>query len=285
MATKVRTVEINQLNEELEQLVIEQTEALATTNDELQSEIAERKNVESERADLSEQVHTSREQLQLLSRKLLRAQEAERRVIARELHDEIGQLLTGVSLMLTASPQRSAAQAHAQMADAQVQVRQIIERVRTMALDLRPAMLDDLGLVSALVWLFERYTAQTSIAVRFEHRGLEAQRFMPEVETTAYRVVQEALTNVARHAEVHEAIVRLWINDGPLFVVIADHGCGFDKAVAHKAASSGLIGMYERTALLGGSLLVDSVPGSGTQVTAILPSVASLVADQPEHNL
>ena len=144
------------------------------------------------------------EQLQRLSRQLLQAQEAERHALARELHDEIGQRLTGLSLMLSSqhpSPD--------QLIDAQAVVRDLIGRLRNLSLDLRPTILDDLGLLPALVWLFERYTAQTNVSVRFEHRLLEAQRFALEVEITAYRIVQEALTNVARYAGVTEVTVGL----------------------------------------------------------------------------
>jgi len=150
-------------------------------------------------------------------------------------------------------------------------VRDLIAQVRSLALDLRPAMLDDLGLVPALVWLFERYTAQTHVAVRFEHAGLEEQRFAPEVETTAYRIIQEALTNVARHAGVSEVTVRLWTDDDTLSVIIVDRGRGFDLQTVRTTLSSGLAGMAERAALLGGSLTIESAPATGTRVTASLP--------------
>ena len=222
-------------------------------------DITERKRAEAEQARLFAQ-------LQLLSRQLLQAQEVERRSIARELHDEIGQRLTGLGLLL--SSQHSSPE---QLTDAQAIVRDLIARLRTLSLDLRPTILDDLGLLPALVWLFERYTAQTNVSVRFEHRLLDDQRFDPDVEITAYRIIQEALTNVARHAGVNEVTVRLWTDDDTLTVVIVDQGRGFDPQRIDTRASSGLTGMQERAALLGGSLTIEAFPGAGTRLTATLP--------------
>jgi signal transduction histidine kinase len=131
-------------------------------------------------------------------------------------------------------------------------------------------MLDDLGLLPTLLWLFERYTAQTQVEVDFEHRGLEG-RFPPDAETAAYRIMQEALTNVARHAGVGECRVGLWLDDrGVLSIRVEDRGAGFDPASA-RGASTGLSGMEERAMLLGGVLWVESAPGAGTRVVAELP--------------
>jgi PAS domain S-box-containing protein len=241
-------------------------------------DITERKQAEAERARLFSQVRDSREQLQLLSRQLLQAQEAERRAIARELHDEIGQRLTGLGLLLSRehpSPD--------QLTDAQTLVRDLIARLRNLSLDLRPTILDDLGLLPALVWLFERYTMQTNVSVRFEHRLLEEQRFDPDVETTAYRIIQEALTNVARHAGVSEVTLRLWTDEDTLWVVVADQGRGFDPQTVGTRASSGLAGMQERTALLGGSLTIEAVTGGGTRLTAALPLHSGARPREQEH--
>jgi signal transduction histidine kinase len=144
--------------------------------------------------------------------------------------------------------------------------------VRDLSLWLRPTMLDDLGLLPALVWQLRRYTEQTGIHVAFEHRGLE-RRFQPaEVETAAYRIVQEALTNVARHAGVGEAVVRIWLDRGRLCVQIEDRGVGFrPEAMPAEGGSSGLSGMKERAELLGGQLVVEAAPGHGARVTAELP--------------
>src|SRR5262249_8395019 len=144
---------------------------------------------------------------------------------------------------------------------------ELMGRVRELSLNLRPAMLDDLGLLPALLWHFDRYTAQTGIAVAFKHSGLEGRRFASELETAAYRITQEALTNVARHARVREATVRLWAAQDSLCVQIEDQGTGFDpKAVLGTGHSSGLSGMRERASLLGGRLIIDSLLGGGTHL-------------------
>jgi len=146
-----------------------------------------------------------------------------------------------------------------------------MNRVRQLSLDLRPTMLDDLGLLPTLLWYLERYTAQTDIRVDFGHGGLEG-RFAPPVETTVFRIVQEALTNVARHAGVSEVKVHLWVQQNVLRVRVEDRGAGFEPELAMSAAlSSGLTGMRERAALLGGRFTIESAPGAGTCLTAELP--------------
>jgi signal transduction histidine kinase len=145
-------------------------------------------------------------------------------------------------------------------------------RVDNLSLDLRPAILDDLGLLPALLWHFERYTAQTNVCVTFRHSGLEGRRFASEVETAAYRIVQEALTNVARHADVSEVMVRAWADQDVLAVQIEDQGAGFDlEATLAAGETTGLAGMRDRAVLLGGKLTVESAPGTGTRVTAEFP--------------
>jgi len=211
------------------------------------------------------------ERLQTLSRRLVEIQEEERRHLARELHDEIGQLLTGLKLSLQVHRLSLPAADTAALDEAQGLVKELIHRVRKLSLDVRPAMLDDLGLVPALRWHLDRYAAQTQVTVRFEHAGLE-RRFPPDVETATYRIVQEALTNVARHAGTSQAVVRLWVDQDTLGIQVEDRGVGFaleSQAVAH--ASGGLAGMRERAELLGGRLTVESAPGAGTRLWAVLP--------------
>ena len=225
-----------------------------------------------ENARLFEQVRDGRERLQSLSRQLVEVQEAERRNIARELHDEIGQLLTGLKLLLEMSARVRPEKVKARLSEAQALANELMARVRELSLDLRPAMLDDLGVLPALLWHFERFTELSKVRVVFRHSGLEGQRFSPEVETAVYRIVQEALTNVARHAKVAEVAVRLRAHEKTLDLRIEDRGAGFDpEATLSAAASSGLAGMRERAALLGGRLTVTSTPGSGTRVMAELP--------------
>ena len=222
-------------------------------------------------ARLFEQVRAGRNRLQALSRRLVEVQETERRHIARELHDEVGQILTGIKLTLDMSQRLPPDAVAGSLREAKELVSDLIGRVRQLSLDLRPAMLDDLGLLPALLWHLERYQTQTQIQVAFRHIGLE-RRFDPGLETAAYRIVQEALTNVARHTDVSEATVRVWSDESKLNVQIEDLGSGFDpEAVLAAGASSGLVGMRERANLLGGRLTVESTPGAGTLLTAELP--------------
>jgi len=222
-------------------------------------------------ARLFEQVLAGRERLQALSRRLVDVQEAERRHIARELHDEIGQVLTGLQLALEMGTRVTTAAARRGIGEAKALVHELISRVRELSLDLRPAMLDDLGLLPALLWHIERYTAQTKVKVTFEHAGLE-RRFSPEAETAAYRIVQEALTNVARHAAVNLATVVLGVTQDMLCLQIQDTGVGFDpQAALASETSSGLAGMRERASLLGGRFTVESAPGAGTRLIAEVP--------------
>lgn len=224
-----------------------------------------------ENARLFEQVRSGRDRLQTLSRRLVEMQEAERRYIARELHDEVGQGLTGLKLTLDICQRLPPDAVSSSLGEAEELVNALIGQVRDMSLDLRPAMLDDLGLLPALLWHFDRYQTQTQIQVAFRHIGLE-RRFDPGLETAAYRIVQESLTNVARHAGVSEATVRVWSDERRLHVLIEDQGVGFDpEAVLAAGASSGLAGMRERANLLGGRLTVESTPGAGTLLTAELP--------------
>jgi len=223
-------------------------------------------------AHLFEQVRTGRERLQALSRRLVEVQEAERRHTALELHDEVGQILTGLKLTLEASTRLPADKTRASLDEAKALLNELIMRVDDLSLDLRPAILDDLGLLPALLWHFERYTSQTNVRVTFRYTGLEGRRFAPEVETAAYRIVQEALTNVARHTDVGEAMVRAWADQDVLAVQIEDQGAGFDpEATLAAGDTTGVAGMRDRAVLLGGKLTVESAPGTGTRLTAEFP--------------
>jgi PAS domain S-box-containing protein len=240
-------------------------------------DIAERKQAERERARLLTLEQEARAQSEALSRKLVDAQESERRRIARELHDEIGQMLTGLSLILkSGSPPPSPWKQR--YSDAQKLLHDLTRHVREMSLDLRPAMLDDLGLLAALLWQLERYTYQTGVQIQLHHVGLD-RRFPAEIETAAYRFVQEALTNVARHARTREAEVRVRANPATLWVRISDRGVGFDIGRHGMTGSMGLVGMRERISSLGGELRVDSSPGQGTSLTVWLPLPSSESAE------
>ena len=234
-------------------------------------QLAQTASIAIENAWLYEQVKAGHEHLQVLSRQLLEVQEAERRCLARELHDEFGQLLTGLRLLLKARGDRPPASVDAGLEQARGIVDDLLGRVRSLSFDLRPAALDQFGLLPALLALFERFTDQTGVQVEFKHEGIEG-RFPPEVETTAYRIVQEALTNVARHAGVGTATVRVWSAAESVGLQIEDRGRGFHpESVLAATRSHGLAGMQERVNLLGGHLAIESRPGEGSRLTAELP--------------
>ncbi len=202
-----------------------------------------------------------------LSRRLLKIQEAERRRIALELHDEIGQTLTGLKLTLEIESRKSAE--NESIVKAQSLVNDLMARVRRLSLDLRPATLDHLGLLSAFLWLFRNYSTQTNIEIDFNHQGINSRRFSSEIETSAYRIVQEALTNIARHAKVKTAKVRVFADEKNLSVSIEDNGQGFDlEQVTASADSTGVAGMRERVLLLGGHFHIESVKDKGTKINA-----------------
>jgi len=255
--------DLRRARDDLERRVRERTRELGRANKDLWNEIAERRRAEDSLRDYSER-------LKVLSRRLMDVHEIERRYIARELHDEIGQTLTGLKLTLAMCSRPDWKPGSESFVQAQMLVDQLIARARKLSLDLRPGMLDDLGLLPALLWHFEQYTAQTNIKVHFSSSGLDG-RLPSEVETAAYRIIQEALTNIARHSGAAEASVQAWSDGQFLTLEVEDKGRGFDpKVVLAARDSSGLEGMRERATLLGGRLSVDSEPGAGARLTAQL---------------
>ena len=210
-----------------------------------------------------DQLRESHERLENLSRRLVEMQEAERRALARELHDEVGQILASLRLRLEGGTDQAAAEVQAILGE-------LLDRVRGLSMDLRPPTLDELGLLPTLLWHFERYQAETGVRVAFRRRGAEG-RFAAGVETAAFRIVQEALTNVARHAGVTEVEVSLEARADGLELHVADRGTGFEPSTARPGGSGGLAGMQERARLLGGSVRIDSAPGRGTRLVAELP--------------
>ncbi|MCX6004148.1 MAG: histidine kinase [Chloroflexi bacterium] len=210
-----------------------------------------------------------------LARNLVNVQEDDRRVIARELHDRIGQSLTVLKLLLSEAINLPADKTGATLGEAQSLVNELMSLVRYLSLELRPKMLDDLGLLPALLYLFESYSSHTHINVKFEHYGLH-KKFTPEIGIAAYRIVQEALDNVARHSGVSEAKVLAWSDRKVLFIRIEDLGKGFNLAEAHGNNSSGLNNIHGRAILVGGKLTVQSAPGRGTIINAELPIITRI---------
>lgn len=212
--------------------------------------------------------HRAERELRRVSQQLLQAEEQERRRLARELHDELGAFLTSLQFRLR---QALAADATA-LADAQALVRAMIDTVRSLSLDLRPSLLDDLGLAPALRQLASQFASRTQIAVDLRSEVADGERFAPEVETAAYRIAQEALTNAARHAGVARVQVLCHRDPDRLVLHVSDEGRGFDPDAAPEADSGGLEGMRERAELAGGACEITSAPEAGTRVTASLPA-------------
>jgi len=203
-------------------------------------------------------------------RRVVQAQELERRRLARELHDETGQALT--SILLGLKPLEDALvdhPAHAALGGLREQVVSALQDVRRLAVELRPAVLDDFGLVPALERLTDAFAEQSNIRVDF-HSALGELRLPGEVETALYRVVQESLTNILKHANAHNVSVSLARRESGVAAVIEDDGSGFDQRVVREDGI-GLIGMRERLALIDGRLEVESRPGAGTTVVAEVP--------------
>ena len=230
-----------------------------------------------------DELRTSREQLRALARYLQSVREEERTRIARELHDEIGQALTAIKFSLETSLRERSEIIKAGLPQALVLTNELIGRVRDLSLELRPAMLDDLGLLAALRWHFDPYTTQFRIEVDFKHAGLEGRRFEPEIETAAYRIVQEALTNVARHAGVDRVEVAIQADEGALRLHIKDQGNGFAPDSVTASITGGLSGMRERAIMLGGQLRIESAPGNGTVLVAELPLTNRQQAEGTGH--
>ena len=208
--------------------------------------------------------------LRVVQRQLLNAQETERRSVARELHDDVGQDLTGLKILLQATEDQipGTRRKAGQLVDT------LMEKVRDLSLALRSSMLDDLGLLPALQWQVKRMASESGIRVEFHHFGVNG-RLDSETETAAYRIVQEGLTNVARHAKTSAAVLTVNEMETALDITIEDKGVGFDpQALTQRVSSVGLDSMRESAGLLGGHLSVFSVPGQGTTLKVQLPLVA-----------
>ncbi len=202
--------------------------------------------------------------------RVLSAQEDERRRLARELHDETGQALTSILLGLRGLEEAKDPETlRTAVSEVRALVRSTLQDVRRLAVELRPKALDDFGLVAAVERLTDSFAEQTGIGIEFvPHVGEE--RFPPEVETALYRIVQESLTNVLKHARAGHVSIVLTQKDGSASVVVEDDGIGFEPARA-RDGGLGLVGMRERVGLLGGRLTVESRPGAGTTFVAEVP--------------
>lgn len=205
-----------------------------------------------------------------IARVLVEIQEEERRAISRELHDRLGQSLAVLKLLLGEAMNPPLDKVRYTVGEAQSLVNEMMSLARELSLELRPKMLDDLGLLPALLYLFESFTARTHVSVKFEHYGLH-KKFTAETGLAAYRIVKEALENVASFAGVDEARVLAWSDRRVLSLRIEDHGRGFNPGIIPADRQCGVNGMRGRALVAGGTLAIASAPGLGTVVTAELP--------------
>jgi signal transduction histidine kinase len=217
---------------------------------------------------------------EMLRRRLLERgyelQEEERRRIARELHDQTSQRLTSILMTLRVLGEaRSLAEVQARVEELREMAAQTLEEVHDLALALRPRLLDDLGLLAALQHYLGEFRDRCRLPVDFQVLGLENRRLSPRVETTLYRIAQEALTNVIRHAQAQNVGVLLEAGDRSVILIVEDDGRGFDVSRTMGShvhqGNLGLYGMRERATLVGGTLTIESAPGEGTSVFAQIP--------------
>ena len=225
-----------------------------------------------ERSRLFLELERQHAQLQALSSRLVTVLEDERRRIARELHDEAGQLLYGLRLHLDVLARQipsDLSQIHTQFSALSELLDAARARIHKLSQELRPPTLDDLGLEPVLQRLVGDFGSETGLAASFTSSGV-VDRLAPDLETACYRIVQEALTNVVVHAEARQVEVGLAAENGYVWLRIADDGRGFDPRRV-KSSGLGLLGIEERAIALGGSLVIHSAPGGGTRLEVTLP--------------
>lgn len=237
-------------------------------------DITERRQTELEKERLFQAVSQQREQLRILTRQLAEAQEVERKQLAQELHDQVGQNLTGLGLNLNiiraqlAKMPPETGSIQARLEDSVALVDQIAEQVRDVMVHLRPPVLDDYGLLAALRWYGARFAERAGLMVTVQGEELTP-RLVPLVENALFRIAQEALTNVIKHAQANEVTVTIEMDNGNVRLVVADDGCGFDLTCLADPVGShgwGIPTMTERAEAVGAWFRIESKPGQGTQI-------------------
>jgi signal transduction histidine kinase len=213
-------------------------------------------------------LRASQERYRSLARRLLEQQEHDRGALARELHDQLGQSLVAILLDLHAIKGELPPASQARVPESIQTIKKMIEQVQTLAFELRPSMLDEFGLVEALRHLVTRHGERAGVRTSFTATPADA-RAPVEIETASYRIVQEALSNVARHARASQVDVTLTAEGGAFEVSVRDDGVGFD--VERQRNGLGLVGMGERADFAGGRLDIESAPGAGTTLRARFP--------------
>jgi PAS domain S-box-containing protein len=254
--------ELRRANDELEVRVRERTFELAKVNESLRDEITDR-------------IQTEKDRVRLL-RQIVRAQEDERRRIARDIHDQVGQQMTALRLNLAALDQGLSGDGKLRVKLDQTKT--IAERldadVDFLAWELRPAALDDIGLAEAMGTFVREWSNHSGVEAQFHTSGLDKERLSPETETNLYRIMQEALNNTMKYAQARHVDVLLERRDNQVVLIVEDDGVGFNpekEASADGDKGMGLIGMRERAALVGGNLQIESKPKGGTTIFARMP--------------
>jgi two-component system sensor histidine kinase UhpB len=250
-----RTLELKKAYEYMEHRLKQRSDEMEVLYQQLRTQVRERRN--------------------LLGR-IITAQEEERRRIARELHDEVSQTLTGLVMSLGSTEALAGLEpaARQRLKSLRNLTSEAVEEVRRLIRDLRPSLLDDLGLVAAISWYVENYLATAGVKAELDTHGFD-RRLPPTVEITLFRVVQEAITNIVKHAEAKTARIYLKRAGSTIVGSIEDSGVGFDADALRREQSGGmavgLLGMEERINLLEGKLKIESRPGGGTRVYFEIP--------------
>ena len=273
--------EIQQANAVLDQRVKERTAELSEANTNLASEIAERTKAEQALRESEAALRGSQAELRKLAALLIAAQEEERRRLARELHDDTSQTLAALAIELASLHRKAAGAEHSVRSGLQsveTSVHRLAEGIHDMSRLLHPSILDDLGLEAAIRTECERVSEREGFPVVFEVLDLPAE-LPKDTALTLYRITQEALHNIAKHAEAQRAHVLLQGEDERVTLEIEDSGKGFDPEQARQNSGLGLISMGERVRLLGGVLRVDSKPGRGARIRVEAPAPRSTHAE------
>lgn len=258
---------LRETHDHLERRVRERTSELAQINESLQTEIRERRHAQDARRQLLDQLVT--------------AQEDERGRISRELHDQMGQHLTAIMLLIDSLKRTSNFETANSSTLGQLEevTGQLADEVESLAWELRPTALDDLGLEVALAKYVRKWTERSLVPVDLQSAGLNNARLPPLIETAIYRIVQEALTNIVRYARASTVGVILERQRNHVSAIVEDNGCGFDvdalQALPSAERRMGLLGMQERAALVGGTLHIESAAGMGTTVYLRIPFVTN----------
>lgn len=246
--------EIGEWNRELEQRVRQRTKELEERDRQLREQNEERS---------------------ALLAKIITTQEEERKRIARELHDEVGQSITSLMIGFRVLETQDPEKMRQGIAELKRLSAETLDEVRHLALELRPSSIDDLGLIAALKQYIREYSEKFGVNAEFQASGFEGKRLRPEVEIALYRIIQEALTNVTKHSGAKKVSVLMGIRNSSIVAIVEDNGKGFDvrSVLASKTTERklGLYGMQERASLIGGVLTIESAPGAGTTVFIEVP--------------